>query len=67
MIGPINDQDFTWQVYADWLEERGDPRADQIRAELAEASQQWEYEYRGGGAVGGVGGTYGGGGGVGGW
>ena len=64
MNGPIDDQDDAWLVYADWLEDHGDPRAAQIRDEVACERKAWEYEYRGG--VVGVGGGVVGGGGVGG-
>lgn len=56
--------DFEWLVYADWLEEQGDERGPQVREMIdqdAEIPWNWEYRWRGGVFVGGVGDAVGGG------
>jgi uncharacterized protein (TIGR02996 family) len=56
--------DFSWLVYADWLEERGESyKANKIRMQIVRKNISWNYEFcfsggvGGGVGVGGVGGV----------
>ena len=59
MNPPERNDDFSWLVYADWLEDHDRPGASEIRDQILETLYvlPWSYEYRtvGVGVGGGVG------------